>query len=200
MTTVIYNAPPKAMSYAQTEILRKVFGEESTWLDWTPGQSIPSDHLIITAEGIEKFKNIMAEEDLVNFDEAAEAYLAELNPVSDIIHPEDSPEPKLTVEDALMVLGMTIKEALQEDGTPEYVKEALQEDDTPEYIKADLRCLQQLVTALEAAYPFTPEDDLSDLPARKHKCITELRELVKKNMTIFQDTIEGKFHEQRGKS
>jgi len=187
MTTVIYNAPPKAMSYAQTEILRKVFGEENTRLDWTPGQSIPSDHLIITAEGIEKFKNIMAEEDLVNFDEAAETYLAELNPVSDIIHPDDCPEPKLSVTDALMVLGMTIKETIQED-------------DTPEHIKADLRCLQQLVTALEAAYPFTPENDLSDLSARKHKCVTNLRELVKKNMTIFQDTIEGKFHQQRGKS
>ena len=184
MATIIHSAPPKALNHTQMEILRKTFGEKNYTTQWSLGNPIPHDYLVITAAGRDSFADDIAEEDLVSFDEAAEHLASESNPVSDIIRPTDSPEPKLTVTDALTVLDMAITESLVNQKTPEH-------------IKADLRVLQRLTKSLSAIYPFTPEQNLNAALARKIRCAAALREVFSELMEVYQDVMEGKFHYTR---
>ncbi|SFK75255.1 hypothetical protein SAMN05216302_101465 [Nitrosomonas aestuarii] len=184
MTTIIHSVTPGALNYRQVDILRNTFGEEYVMTEWKPCEPIPDFTLIIAEASGELFRDVIGEEDLISFDEAAEHLASESNPVSDIIHPPGSPEPKLTITDALTVLDMTITENLVNSATPEH-------------IKADLRVLQRLSNVLSGSYPFTLEDDLTAVIARKVRCATAMRVLVSESMAIYQDVMEGKFHHTR---
>lgn len=132
-----------------------------------------------------------AEEDMVTYANALQ--LIEDEPESKPQHPSRIDPDVLHASKAES--GMTVTDGI--DLVAMLIENDLCSDDTPEHIKADLRVLSGVIRILQSVYPFTADDQITDIKHRLFNASQRIKE-ISRLTELFAGVIDtGKFHTAR---
>lgn len=191
MTTIIYGCPTtEEFTPQQATLLANIY-HEPKWItdDGLEMENLDDKLIITTADEIEITG--FAEEDMVPYADALKMIKNE--PESKSQHPTGiTPD---VLHASKTQTGMSVTDGI--DLVALLIENDLCSDETPEHIKADLRVLSGIIKILQSAYPFTTDDQITDIKHRLFNASQEVKEISRLTGILAGAIDAGKFHTTR---
>lgn len=190
MTTMIYGCPSEEEFTPQQATLLANIYQEPEWIT-DDGLEMENwdDKLIITSAPKVEIHGF-EEDELISYDEAM-AFIQN--------EPENKPQHHASV--SLDVIhtskesGMSVTDGI--DLVALLIENDLCSDETPEHIKADLRVLSGIILILQSVYPFTADDQITDIKQRLFNASQQTKEISRLVWILSGSIDAGKFQATR---
>lgn len=190
MTTIIYGCPSEDEFTPQQATLLANIYHEPEWItdDGLEMENWDDKLIITTADEIDITG--FAEEDMVPYADALKLIINE---------PEAKTQPSRIAPDVICASkaesGMTVTDGI--DLVALLIENDLCAEETPEHIKADLRVLANIIKTLQAIYPFTAPDEITDIAHRQWEAHEEVKCMASMLIELAAEVEKGKYHTAR---